>query len=232
MARLPVPAPFVASAGKLVQMVHYCAWDAREDAGRHVTNGPACGAAIDTMPVRRYPDGPIAGYSAASRGDDMVGQRYGTKTGDGRFGRGRPDAGILVHSSRSSGPLALSRARGPHIAVKPSYCTFPMSRRRMPQPARSRLRCSSKLAGRTGHFPQSGLVQVCATGRCYLLTASLLCAISAPHHDTALHASHLHRPYVSTYRRGDSASICRSVLRSRVAPCRVRLLSAPPSCFL
>src|SRR5262249_46399571 len=110
----------------------------------------------------------------------------------------------------------------------------------MPGPARSRLRYSSKL-GWYRKPPTRPNWTFCAErlsgNLCnWTLLSShrlaLLCAISAAHDDTALHASHLHRPCVSTYRRGEFSPLCRSVLLSWGAPCCVLLLSAPRSSFL
>src|SRR5262249_47864915 len=110
----------------------------------------------------------------------------------------------------------------------------------MPRPARSRLRYSSKL-GWYRKPPTRPNWTFCAerlsgTLCNWTLLSShrlaLLCAISAAHDDTALHASHLLRPCASTYRRGDSAPICPFLLSSGVAPLLGPLLSTPPSSFL
>src|SRR5262249_60911673 len=105
----------------------------------------------------------------------------------------------------------------------------------MPGPARSRLRYSSKL-GWYRKPPTRPNWTFCAErlsgNLCnWTLLSShrlaLLCAISAAHDDTALHASHLHRPCVSTYRRGESSPLFPSPPFSRVWPLRRPLHSSP-----
>src|SRR5262249_56083487 len=112
--------------------------------------------------------------------------------------------------------------------------------RRMPRPARSRLRYSSKL-GWYRKPPTRPNWTFCAErlsgNLCnWTLLSShrlaLLCAISAAHDDTALHASHLHRPCVSTYRRGGSAPIWPSALPFRVSPFSLLLLLSAPLALL